>query len=431
MGTPSPVQQKLITAVIEEGIQYPLYGGARGGGKSWAVRRLMLELLLRYDHSNGLILRRSYPELQQNHVRALLHELPKNIAKNYNATSHTLTLPNGSVLQLGYCSRDADLLRYQGCEYDFIAIDEAQQFQEYWYDCIRASLRSPRGYPTVLMLAANPGGVGHNWIKRGWIEECQDSKRMFIPARVYDNPVLMQKDPEYVKRLEAIADEQLRRAWLDGDWDVFAGQYFSELRKEIHGFSGPPPHGWTFRTIDYGEVAPAAVYWVRVDAEGRLWIYRELYAAGLRYSQLAQKIKDMTFEDVRYTVASPDIFAKSKGTGEVGADTLQRLGVPVVRADNNRVEGWRRMKEYLAPPNPMMRISLEDCPHWWRTVPSLVYDEHNIEDVAPEGEDHAAEATRYAVMSRPAKYIPEIKAIPKDSAAYMLQEIRGENYANL
>ncbi|MEN6358151.1 MAG: phage terminase large subunit [Armatimonadota bacterium] len=418
-------------------MRFPFYGGARGGGKSWAIRYCMLMLLLMFPGTVGLIVRRTYEELKQNHIFPLLAKLPK-WAYRYNNQEHTLYLFNGSRLILGYCKTDSDVLRYQGNEYDFIAIDELTQWQEFWFNCLRASLRSVKvGVKTMMLMSGNPGGIGHMWVKRLWIDR-NFSKRekpeqyVFVPAKVYDNPALMKNDPEYVANLEGIADENLRRAWLDGDWDIFAGQYFHELRRDIHGFHIEDlPAGWTFRCMDYGESAPSAVYWVRVDFDGDLWLYKELYGSGYKYSDLAEKIKEMTDEEIRYTVVSPDIFAKSKGTGVVGSEVLAQNGVPVVAADNNRIEGWRNMREWLGDPNDLERkraklhVCVDTCPEWWRTVPAQIYDEHKVEDMDGDGEDHAAEATRYGVQSRPRPDRRVIEKVDPLSASAILEEMRG------
>jgi phage terminase large subunit len=431
LGTPSPRQVAFLEH-MREGVRFPFYGGARGGGKSWAMRAAMLELLLAHPGASGLILRRTYEELETNYIFPLLLKLPKG-SYNYNAAKHRLTLYNGSTLSLGFCRHDTDVMRYQGNEYDYIAIDELTQWQEFWLQCIRSSLRTTKpGVKTQMLLSGNPGGLGHMWVKRLWIDR-QFTERevpehyVFVPAKVYDNPTLMENDPEYVANLESISDENLRRAWLDGDWDIFAGQFFHELRRDVHGFKIEDlPAGWTFRCLDYGERAPSAVYWVRVDAEGDLWFFRELYGSGYKYSELAEKIKEMTEENIRYTVASPDIFATSKGTGVVGSEEMAKHKVPIIAADNNRIEGWRHMREWLGNPANIeqqparLHVCIDTCREWWRTVPAQIYDEHKVEDMDPDGEDHAAEATRYGVQSRPMPRKQQIEKLPYDSAAAIL-----------
>jgi hypothetical protein len=206
---------------------------------------------------------------------------------------------------------------------------------------------------------------------------------------------------------------------------VFEGQFFTELRRDIHGFTGDPPPGWTFRAIDYGESAPSSVGWYRVDYDGNLWRYRELYGPGMLYSELGDKICEMTpdNEDVHYTVASPDIFGKSKGTGVVGSETLEAHGVTCQPADNNRVDGWRHMKEFLH--RKKLFVHTDNCRHWWRTVPAMVYDTLKPEDMDGNGEDHAAEECRYACMSRPRPALPPKEPIDPFSAQAIDEKVSG------
>jgi phage terminase large subunit len=411
VGVPMSEPQERFQGLVEGQLhRYVGYGGSRGGAKSWNLRRAVLRRRLTYGGSRGLILRRTYEELYGNHIMPLLKVLPQD-SYTYNDSKHRMTFKNGSVQEFGFCANDRDVLRYHGQEYDDIAIDEAQQWQERWFDELTGSCRTTRTDLRPLMLSSfMPGGIGHGWVKRRWVDrDFRDNEApneyVFVRARVYDNPKLMEADPDYLKTLEALP-EDLRRAWLDGDFDVFAGQYFRELRKEVHGFTGEPPYGWTFRTLDYGESSPSAVYWCRVDNEGVVWVYRELYGAEMTYAVLADKINAMSVdplgrpEGIRYTVFPPDIFAKSKGTGIVGAEVLRTRGLYGILADDNRVEGWRQMRAMLQHP-PRLRVSLDTCPHFWRTVPTLIHDDKNGEDLDTDGEDHAADAIRYGLMSRP------------------------------
>ncbi|MBR6727683.1 MAG: phage terminase large subunit, partial [Clostridia bacterium] len=226
---PNPRQQEFFRSTA----RYTAYGGARGGGKSFAMRRKMVLLAMRYPKLRLLLLRRTLQELRENHLLPLQSDL--NGYAEYKKEERSFLFPNGSRLTLGYCDCDSDLLQYQGAEYDVIGFEEATHFKEDWMVFISTSLRttkkdfSPRIYYTC-----NPGGVGHAYIKRLFIDrrfregEDPDDYR-FIPATVYDNHALMEADPDYVKRLEALPEHK-RRAHLDGDWNVFEGQVFEELR---------------------------------------------------------------------------------------------------------------------------------------------------------------------------------------------------------
>ena len=385
------------------------YGGARSGGKSWGARRAAIGRRMAFPGSRGLILRRTYDEIYGNHILPLIKSLPKD-SYHYNASDHRMTFFNGSIQEFGYCRNDIDVLRYHGQEYDDIIVDEAEQWQERWFDELGGSARTTSADIRPLMICSfMPGGIGHGWVKRRFIDKEflsneNGEEYKFVKATVYDNPIICENDPDYVKTLQALPDE-LRRAWLEGDFDVFAGQFFRDLRRDVHGFTGDPPPGWTFRCMDYGESSPSAVYWCRVDREGDVWVYRELYGAGMNYEDLADRITSMSInvfgriEEVRYTVAPPDVFGVSKGSSLIGEKVLRDRGIPCIKAINNRIDGWRLFKMYIS--SQRLHVHLDNCPHFWRTVPMTIYDTHTGEDMDTDCEDHAADSIRYGLMSRP------------------------------
>ncbi|HWQ57664.1 MAG TPA: hypothetical protein VN540_01500, partial [Clostridia bacterium] len=270
----------------------------------------------------------------------------------------------------------------------------------------------PRMYYTC-----NPGNVGHGWAKRLFIDRRYENGErpedyLFIPARVWDNKVLLAADPDYVRALESLP-EDLRRAYLDGDWDVHAGQYFREFSRPRHVVSPFDIPAWwkRFRSMDWGYNDPCCVLWHAVDGDGRVYTYRELYARCLRADEVAWRVVALSAgERIAYTVASPDMWQKrgarlvSEGgfEGESIAELFAKSGVPLTPADNARVAGWQRVRSYLAPaPDgaPLLKV-FSDCAALIRTLPLLVYSQHDREDAA-DGEDHAPEALRYALMSRP------------------------------
>jgi phage terminase large subunit len=402
------------------------------------MRRKFVLLALLYPGLKLLLLRRTLPELRENHVIPLIAEL-QGIAK-YNAEEKAFTFPNSSRLKLGYCDTEADVYQYQGQEYDVIGLEEATHFTESQMQFLTTCNRSTRtDFKPRMHYTANPGNVGHAWFKRLFIDrdyrqgENQEDY-VFIPARVYDNKVLMETNPEYVRTLEALPDD-LRRAHLDGDWDVFAGQYFREFRRDKHVIDPFEIPSWwkRFRSIDWGYNDPCAVYWHAVGPDRRVYTYRELYVREMTASQLAAKITEMSFgEQIDYTVMSPDAWAKRGNDAVIGesiAETLHKAGVYVVKADNNRLSGWMRMREYLrdAPDSiPYWQI-FSTCHNLIRILPQLVHDDHNVEDVSDKCEDHAAESCRYALMSRPP--ISETPVKPKPQLPFALrtdEEIRQE-----
>lgn len=408
--------------------RYIAYGGARGGGKSWAARTKAILLALNYTGIQILILRRTLKELRENHVLPLVVQL-QGIAK-YNAQEKEFIFPNGSRILLGYCSAESDVLQYQGQAYDVIFLEEATQFTEFQKDTLTESNRSSgmmqEKFPPRMYFTCNPGGVGHAWVKRLFVDKEYRNKENpanyeFVPSTVYDNEFLMVNNPEYVENLENLP-EMRKRAMLYGDWDAFEGQYFAEWDRAIHVVKpcDPPKEYNRFISLDYGMDMTAAYWWV-VDTQGFCTIYRELHEPNLILSRAAQRIKEMCpvdkdgkqTEKIDYIVASPDLWNKRQETGESGAEIMQSNGIKDIAwlrpANDSRIPGWRAMREYLNPvpdqygtKTPRLRIT-ETCVNACRNIPLLQYDERVLEDAAgtPHEITHACESIRYGIMSRP------------------------------
>ncbi|MEG2054055.1 MAG: phage terminase large subunit, partial [Oscillospiraceae bacterium] len=209
--------------------RFVAYGGSRGGGKSWAVRKKACLLCCAYEGIKILLLRRTITELRENHIRPLMQDL-KGLAE-YKELEKTFIFTNGSRIKFGYCDSENDVLQYQGQEYDVLFLDEATQFTFFQFKTLTACMRGANTFPKRMYLTCNPGGVGHAWVKRLFIDrQFIDGEKgedyLFIKARVYDNKALLKTDTGYVDMLKSLPKE-LRRAWLEGDWNVFAGQYFS------------------------------------------------------------------------------------------------------------------------------------------------------------------------------------------------------------
>lgn len=411
-GLPNPKQEEFFRAKT----CHIAYGGARGGGKSWAMRRKFVLLALRYPGLKLLLLRRTLPELRENHVLPLMAELT-GFAK-YNDNEKAFIFPNNSRLKLGYCDSENDVFQYQGQEYEIIGLEEATHFTEAQMNFLTTCNRSTRtDIKPRMYYTANPGGVGHTWFKRLFIDRCYQGKEktenyVFIQANVYDNSVLMESNPEYVETLENLP-EDLRRAHLYGDWDVFAGQYFREWRRDIHVIKPfEIPYYWKrFRSLDYG-IDMTACYWWACAPDGRHYIYRELYQSNLNLTQAAKKIIEMTPADevIAYTVASPDLWNRRQETGYSGEEIMRKAGLRgLTRAKHDRIAGWRAMREFLEPFEDeqgvkVARIQFFDCcVNAIRAIPMLQYDENDPEDAAdkPHEVTHAPESIRYGVMSRP------------------------------
>lgn len=415
LGTPNPKQEQFLRSLRRR----VCYGGARGGGKSWVVRAKATLLALNYPGIKIIILRRTYADLWQNHVLELRKLLEPDIA-TYRDSEKAMVFPNGSRIRFGYCAAEADVLQYQGQEYDIMFLDEATQFTEYMYNCLVASNRGANEFPHRMYLTCNPGGVGHAWVKRLFIDrdyteaENPDDYE-FIPAKVYDNKVLVDKDPEYVRMLETLP-EDMRRAWLDGDWNVFAGQYFREWRDDIHIIDPIEIPGWWRRyfAMDYG-LDMLAGYWIAIDGEGNGYVYREIYESGLIASDAAMRIKEANGDDkIEQWLAPPDLWNRRNDTGRSVADIFMEQGIPLVKVDNDRINGWQDVHEWLKPRDSRDIITgdktriaglrfFRNCKQVIRCLPMVQYDAHKPNDVATEPHEltHAPDAIRYFCSGRP------------------------------
>ena len=393
--------------------RYTAYGGARGGGKSWALRRKLTALCLRYPGIRCLLVRRTYAELRSNHVEPLLAEYGRLI--RYVDAEKALLFPNGSRISLGYCASERDVLRYQGQEYDIIAIDEATQLSEYQFSIFKASLRGVGDRPRRMYLTCNPGGIGHSWVKRLFVDrdfrpDENPKDYRFIPAVVYDNPILLRADPDYVRQLESLP-ARLRDAWLHGRWDVFEGQFFPEFRHELHVVpAGVIPQSLRrFASLDYGFDMLACLL-LGVDGEGNLYVLRELMRPNLTLGEAGEAVA--TFcqgECVEYLVASPDLWNRRQDTGRSGLEIMQSVrGMPpMTAADDRRIPGWRILREYLNSNDGTPRLWISEvCTELIRCLPALLCDPNRGEDAAgePHAVTHAPEALRYAVMSRSGRW---------------------------
>lgn len=389
--------------------RYTAYGGARGGGKSWALRRKLTAMCLNFSNLRCLIIRRSYAELTANHIRIFKEEL--GAFTTYSENEKCLAFPNNSKIFFGYCSCDRDTLRYQGQEYDIIAIDEATQLSEYQFSIFKACLRGTSDSPRRMYLTCNPGGVGHSWVKRLFIDRNYREGEnagdyCFIPARVYDNEVLMQSDPEYVSQLKSLPS-RLRSAWLNGCWDIFEGQFFSDFNTDIHVCErvGIPENLTLFASLDYGFDMLAFLLF-GIDTEGNIYVICEHCESNLTLSEAARVIASKcAFVKVEYVSASPDLWNRRQDSGKSGFEIMQNVpGMPpMIAADNRRIEGWNIVHEYLQgrTGKPKLKIC-SCCCELIGNMSALLCSKSRIGDAADEPHNitHAPEALRYGLMSR-------------------------------
>ena len=389
--------------------RFTAYGGARGGGKSWALRRKLVAMCLRYDGLSCLLIRRTLPELKSNHVIPFLREYDGIIS--YSESEKAILFPNKSKIYLGYCAADKDVLRYQGQEYDVIAIDEATQLSEFRFSVLKACLRGANDFPKRMYLTCNPGGIGHSWVKRLFVDKSfksgEDPKEYtFIPAQIYDNPVLLDADPEYLNSLKSLP-LRLREAWLEGKWDVFDGQFFPEFDASVHVCKyGDVPHNLTnFVALDYGLDMLAALL-VGMDETGNLWVIREYCQSGLTLSEAASRVALLCDgQNAEFAVCSPDLWNRRQDSGRSGFEIMQGVrGMPPMRpADNRRIAGWRVLREYFTAKNghPFIKIC-DSCSNLLSSLPALLCDPKRTEDASntPHAITHSPEALRYAAMAR-------------------------------
>ncbi len=419
-------KQRIFAETIET-TPITFYGGAKGGGKSKGLQLIMLLRRFRYPNSTGVIFRRTYPELEANHIRPLFQSFPQ-LRPFWNESKKLLSLPNGSTLQFCHRNNEADVDLYQGREFHDLAIDEAGQWPEPMFRRLLGSNRSSKAeIPARAILTGNPGGLGHGWLKRLFIERRfnereRGSDYAFIQALVDDNKALMENDPQYLARLESEPNEALRKAYRYGDWNIFAGQFFQEISKEVHmvkAFS-IPPHWNRFGAYDYGFNHPAAFGWFANDEDGNTYLYREFIQAQLRVDQFAKHLSTHPDTAQLYPiVAGHDCWTQKnvlKDTGQppTVAEEFLSHGINLSRAVIDRVQGAAQLRSYLAwqgKPNKKPRLFIfENCPVSFDTISRMVHDPDKVEDVlkmdATEGDpysgDDAYDMVRYGLMSRPA-----------------------------
>jgi hypothetical protein len=393
-----------------------LYGGAAGGGKSYA----MLVDPLRYAHRaahRALILRRSMPELREliDKSRELYPRAFPGC--KFREVEKVWTFPSGCKIEFGFLERDADVYRYQGQAYSWIGFDEITHLNtEFSWNYLSSRLRTTDSEITPYMrCTANPGGVGATWVKKRYVDPNEPNEtftgddgltRRFIPARLEDNPYLA-KDGRYEQMLNALPDVQ-RKQLLEGNWDVTEGAAFTEFDLDAHVITPfEIPIGWErVKGIDYGYASESACVWGTVDpSDGTLIIYRELYKKNLTGVDLAQMITNMELADP-YAVAGVLDTAAWNRTGTTGptvGETLQRAGHKLRRADKNRIQGKIQLHEYLRiQPSGRPKVQIfNTCPNLIRELQSIPLDKSNPEDVDTHAPDHAYDALRYLIMSRP------------------------------
>lgn len=441
---PSRTQKRFLT----DQHKFLAFGGARGGGKSWAVRVLAITLCLKYPGIKVMIIRKTYPELTANHIQPMVEMLrcySKDRVARYNDQKKQMTFPNGSIILFRYCDTDKDADRFQGTEVDVLFVDEATQQPEETMKKLTACVRGVNNFPKLIRYTCNPGGIGHAWVKRIFIdrkfEDGEDpDDYAFIQSYVYDNKPLLRSDPDYIRSLQALP-ARLRDMWLHGNWDIFEGQFFEDLRlvpdiqaAHDHGCDDTaetltrarcwthviepfnPPAGWTvFRSYDFGYGKPFSCAWWAVDYGGVFYRILELYGCTDEPNTGVKWSPERQFEEISRIerehpwlagreidgVADPAIWDASRGISI--AETAMKYGLYFQPGDNQRIPGWMQCHYRLQFDDngyPMMYV-FQNCRAFIRTVPLMMYSTTIPEDLDTTLEDHVSDEWRYACMSRP------------------------------
>lgn len=445
---PQPKQVQMHICAANE----ILFGGAAGPGKSHALRHEGLDWALRIPGLQVYLFRRTFPELEKNHILPSLAEFPESIGK-YRDQKHRWEFPNGSMLHFCACQYEKDVFAYQGAEIHLLLIDELTTFSEFQYDYLRGRVRCTVDIPTVMaeigcnqkqidfavskipgiVCASNPGGIGHEFAKRRWVDyappytikqatsEEGGMLRAFIPGLLEDNPILLDRDPKYRDRLNALP-EPYRTAYMKGDWDIFLGQAF--LLSREHHVIPPlpiPSNAPIYMTFDWGFGAPFSLLWWWVDSDGRGYLFSEWYGwngtpnQGLRLTdpEIAQGIverekgMDLIGHGL-YRYAGPDCFSKKPdyrggGQGPSTAEVFASFGLHLTPGDPSRELKIRQFRERLRvlPDAPPMIQVYNTCTQFIRTIPLIQTDPNNPEYVDENGELHCFDSACHFAMARP------------------------------
>lgn len=426
----------------------------RGGGKSFAVRMKACLLCLRYAGIKVMIIRKTYTELMENHVNPICellkcyHPDKSERIASYNDSKKNITFPNGSRILFRYCDHEKDAERFQGTEVDILFVDEATHQSEEKMKKLTACVRGVNDFPKRIYFTCNPGNEGHAWVKRLFIDKKYKEGEnpddyLFIQSLVTDNKALLASQPDYVKQLEALPPK-LRKAWLEGDWNIFEGAFFEDYRDTpdlelCHKAGITPeeayiqrrfthviepfeiPRGWNImRSYDFGYNKPWSLGYWAIDYDGVMYRIMDVYGwngtpdEGNKWTpdeqfkyiaDLERQHPMLKGRKIVDSVADPAIWDGSRG--ESVAETAMRYGIYFTPGDNERIAGWMQVHYRLQfDKNGYPRMYFfKNCETARRTIPLMMYSETHPEDINTKLEDHCPDEIRYMCMSRPIKPI--------------------------
>lgn len=387
--------------------RYINFGGARGGGKTWCTQRKIIGGCLTHAGIKMLVVRRTYEQMENSVIAPILN-LVEGKAATYNAGTHFLTFFNGSTVKFGNMESYTSAVggKYQGQEYDWVFIEEATQFTEREFRGLAACCRGTTPFPKHVFMTCNPGGIGHQWVKRLFItrdflpkERPEDYS--FFKATLEDNIDMKKADPDYENALDLLP-EDIRVAHRYGDWDILSGGYFPEFTFRTHVVDDIPidPRWTKYRAFDYG-LDMFACLWIACDFDGRYYVYREFNESKLVVSDAARAALTVTppNERIEYTIAPPDMWSTMKDTGKTMAYKFMECGLPLVKANNSRVQGWLALKELLKPMEdgrPGLMV-FKSCKSLIDNIMAIQHDEKNVSDCAKQPHEltHNCDALRY------------------------------------
>lgn len=396
---------------LESKASETLFGGAAGGGKSYAQIVDSLVYAIKYPKSKQILLRRTLVELEKSLLRTAMAVYPKGIFI-YRESKHSFEFVNGSIVDFGYIGQEGDVCKYQSTEYDVVRFDELTHFSESMYIYMLSRVRGANSFPKSVKSTTNPGGVGHDFVRKRFVDvgewgeefETPQGSRIFIPSLVFENKFLMESDPEYVKRLENLSEKD-KQALLYGNWDIFEGRFFPEFSRTTHVCTPfeIPKESRIYCVFDYG-LDMLACYFIAVDNFFNCYVFKEIYQSGLIISDAAGVIlENANGYQIEAYIAPPDMWNRNRESGQSVAGIFKKYGITLQKTNARRDVGWFEMKELLKVGldefgNQTPRLKIFSCCHnLIRCLGSILVDKAKVFDCAnhPHELTHSVDAIRY------------------------------------